>query len=426
MSEEAFGKRDLSGIRKRKILAYIFFGFKKIVNLVKTRTQISKFLVYPEVSNKKQLIKIINKLLWAIPYKKGLDITIPISFNFNRDELLDVEKVEYQENYLDRNSEHIKFCDPKTIKFSKFDSILITDKSKLFKFSILKNISKIDIIDETYYSSVESNVWKKIYYNVFPKGEIEKFKKISLANFSSLLKRNKTKASAYCFVTGPSFDRYKEIKYKRNSFKVVCNSIVKNEEFLAFIGGPDIIVFADPVFHFSPSKYSAEFRKKLIKVVNKYDCFVAVPFETFPILLTHYKELKSRLIGFSFQNKFNIPKENNVSVKKSSNILTLLMIPIASSVSGQIFIIGADGRKKGEKYFWKHSGSVQFTDLMETAFRCHPSFFRDRIYDKYYKHHCKFLGKLLEYGEKRGKEYYSLTNSYIDVLRKRTKGTVLK
>ena len=116
---------------------------------------------------------------------------------------------------------------------------------------------------------------------------------------------------------------------------------------------------------------------------------------------------------------FNFPTCDNFYVKASDNILTLFMLPIASAVAEKIQIIGSDGRQKNENYFWKHSSSAQFDELMQTVFDTHPSFFRDRVYTNYYEVHCKILNNLIEYGESLGKNYISLTQSYIPALEKR-------
>ena len=99
--------------------------------------------------------------------------------------------------------------------------------------------------------------------------------------------------------------------------------------------------------------------------------------------------------------------------------MTMLMLPVASTVADETYMIGADGRSQGEKYFWKHNPSAQFDDLMDSAFATHPSFFRDRIYSDYYNEHCRYLEGLVAYGETRGKTYYSQTPSLIPTLAKR-------
>jgi hypothetical protein len=192
---------------------------------------------------------------------------------------------------------------------------------------------------------------------------------------------------------------------------------VKNEEFLEYINGPDLLVFSDPVFHFSPCEYSAQFRDNIIEVVRKYKCFVTIPNDTVPLMLAHYPELKNYLIGMPTKKEFNIPSLDAFYVKRTANILTLYMIPMASAISDKIYIIGADGRKPDEKYFWNHSSSAQYNDLMQTAFKTHPSFFRDRDYRDYYEEHCFSLEKLIEYGESLRKQYISLTPSFIPALK---------
>ena len=60
------------------------------------------------------------------------------------------------------------------------------------------------------------------------------------------------------------------------------------------------------------------------------------------------------------------------------------MIPLASAVCKDVYVIGADGRdpngrKPDETYIWSYSSSCQFdNDLMKTAFGTHPAYFRDR------------------------------------------------
>jgi hypothetical protein len=104
----------------------------------------------------------------------------------------------------------------------------------------------------------------------------------------------------------------------------------------------------------------------------------------------------------------------------TANIMTLLMLPIASSLTDRIHIIGADGREEDESYFWEHSDIAQYDDdMMKTAIDSHPSFFRDRIYTDYYDQHIQTLEKMIAYGERQGLEYISLTESYIECLQNR-------
>lgn len=201
---------------------------------------------------------------------------------------------------------------------------------------------------------------------------------------------------------------------------IVCNSMVKNQELLEYLK-PKLLSFADPVLYFSSNKYTAEFMNKMLETVEKFNCYIVIPENNMPLLLTHYPQLAPYVIGLEARNtkEYNFPTVTDFFVKGSSNILTLYMLPIASAFANEIYIIGADGRQKSDKYFWKHNSASQFNDLMEAVFETHPSFFRDRIYTDYYDEHCEFMKNLIEYGEKCGKRYYTLTPSYIPILQNR-------
>ena len=98
---------------------------------------------------------------------------------------------------------------------------------------------------------------------------------------------------------------------------------------------------------------------------------------------------------------------------RTGNILTLLMLPLAASLTDKIYIVGADGRKKEEKYFWKHNKSAQLNDEMESAYMTHPSFFRDRSYAGYYDLHCSIVSDMVNLLDEQGKKVVCLTESHI-------------
>lgn len=229
------------------------------------------------------------------------------------------------------------------------------------------------------------------------------------------------KTKAYCHVTGPSFDNYRNYSFDSDAIQIICNSIVKNIDFLHYINKPDILCFADAVFHFGTSEYAKQFRKNVEEVVEKYQCFVILPDTILPVFYFNYPKLRPFLIGIEskYLGSFNFPKSKELWHFNTGNILSFLMLPIASSLVDRIFIFGADGRESNETYFWKHSSTAQYSGLMATVFEQHPSFFRDRDYNNYYDTHCDLLRKLIEYGEAKGKVYKSLTPSFIPVLKSR-------
>ena len=117
----------------------------------------------------------------------------------------------------------------------------------------------------------------------------------------------------------------------------------------------------------------------MLEAVREFGCFLMIPEMNLPMMISHYPELKDFIIGMPALNgSYNFPTRENFYVKQTDNIMTLIMLPVASAVSEEIYILGSDGRMPDDNYFWKHGRTVQFEELMDTAFRTHPSFFKDR------------------------------------------------
>lgn len=367
--------------------------------------KIESLCFYPEVNDEKNFRDLLDRIKWYLPKTQFCNLkTILISdlHNMNEPESVEIHDSKYTEDIL-LNS----------------DIILLWNKEFIDADILDKYRSKIYCVDPTFYSTVESAFYRTLYYYCLESNMKEHFKLLSRANYKSMIERNKFKEKAYVFGTGPSLEQATDFSYD-NGFNIICNSTVKNQSLMDYIK-PNLLVFADPVFHFSPCEYSAKFREDAISAIQKYDLYFMIPDYTVPLILAHYPEVKDKIIGIPMlSNEFNFPSEEKYFVKATANILTLFMLPVASFVSEKIYIIGCDGREKNETYFWKHNDSAQYNGLMKTVFDMHPSFFRDRVYQDYYDEHCEILKNLIEFGETKGKKYYSLTKSHIPVLSERS------
>jgi len=405
----------------RKKSYYIYRGARCLFKLL-TRNSckpIRNITYYPCVRDKKLLANVANRAAWYFPTSafSGVKVKIPVDVDLESLNLHSLIPPGAQQNYL-TCCNNIELIHHEEAGLSKADAILLWDKNCLLKPCIWPYLGKTAIVDPLFYASVECGTYQGFFNETIKQGQQERFIELSKRNYSELLKQVSSYDKGYVFGTGPSLDRAFEFNFG-NGFRVVCNSIVKNKELLNHIK-PHLLVFADPVFHFSPCMYSAEFRRLMREAVDEYQCYVMVPDISVPLLVAHFPDLKGKIIGMPRRGKkLNFPGENDFFVPVTRNILTMLMLPVASSVAREIYIIGADGRKPDENYFWKHSFSSQFGNLMQTAFDTHPSFFRDRVYKDYYKEHCKVLEGLINYGESMGITYHTLTPSYIKVLAQR-------
>jgi hypothetical protein len=225
---------------------------------------------------------------------------------------------------------------------------------------------------------------------------------------------------SYLFCTGPSVKDAINHDFS-DGYRIVCNSLINNKELMDHIK-PHFVVSADPVFHFGASQYATSFRRSLVEAISEYDLGFILPYFFYPNFISHFPELDAASIGIpqdpNADYLFNL--NNNFCVKGAANILTILMIPLGATLSNNLYILGCDGRKPDDDYFWKHDKASQFSDLMIEARSFHPGFFDHCDYAGYYDDHCKNLDRMFRIGEELGLTFSSLTHSYIPCLVERT------
>jgi hypothetical protein len=204
---------------------------------------------------------------------------------------------------------------------------------------------------------------------------------------------------------------------------VICNSGVRNRELLDQLQ-PNVLCFGDPVFHFGPSSYAIAFRSDFANAMERLpELRAVVPDHFRGLLLDHYPQLEDRVMGLTLARRpAKAPdRVQGAPTRRTGNVLTQQMLPVALQFRPRrLSLVGCDGRRKEERYFWKHSPTLQYSDdLMRTVFEAHPSFFRDVSYADYYGRHCKELARWVELAENMGAIVDTLTPSFIPILEDR-------
>jgi hypothetical protein len=203
--------------------------------------------------------------------------------------------------------------------------------------------------------------------------------------------------------------------------RITCNSAVRDKELIRRFR-PNIICFTDPVFHFGPSRYAAEFRRDAVRAAEDVDALIVCGHRFAGALLDLEPALHRRLVVIPQQDggPWRWPTRRNPTVRQGGNVMTTLMLPTAFLLADRVKIAGADGRQPSEKYFWKHNAQLQYSDeMMKTVFDSHPSFFRYIDYRDYYDEYCRSLEDLIQVGERAGKLVSAVTPSWIPALRQR-------
>ncbi|MFB1066322.1 hypothetical protein [Natrinema sp. H-ect4] len=411
----ATASRNLLAIKWR---AASHFVFRKAKGLFPEAGEgISSVLLYPAFEDPEQFVDVLNRLAWYLPPDSFEDFEVHALAATSSLSTSNMETPDAQSDYgPERLPVTVHELTAVDTLAEETDQIIVWDKTHRIDRTTLRRLGKVEIIDPAYYSLAESETWKQMTNQIRTQVQDS-----SAENFRALERQAQDTSTSYVFGTGPSLDNVFDFNIPSDALSIICNSIVRNENLLDHLQ-PDILVFADPVFHFGPSKYAHEFRDDAAAVLERYNCTAVIPKQYQSLFVGHYPELSDQIIGLdpvSAQSPV-YPSHNRLEVMGTHNIMTLFMLPIAMSLTEDIRIVGADGRKEDESYFWEHSDTAQYDDeLMKTVAETHPSFFRDRVYEDYYDQHVETLTEMIKYGEVDGKHFRNLTNSYIPCLDER-------
>ncbi len=243
------------------------------------------------------------------------------------------------------------------------------------------------------------------------------------ARFKESAERLGTYENAVIVATGPSAQRYAEFDYA-DTLGIVCNTAILDEELMKAVQ-PKFVVFADPIFHFGPSRFAARFRARLKEVANDYDFQVVIPLKYHAVFAAAVPELAARTVSLPFtaEREFNFDLRSDFELRTTANVLTFIMIPLATTFATNVGVLGCDGRALDEDtHFWRHNPRTQFTDELENIREVHPGFFAID-YNDYYLEHCEKLEEQLSAGERAGRGFSSLADSHIPALKRRAVNT---
>lgn len=247
------------------------------------------------------------------------------------------------------------------------------------------------------------------------------------ASAERLFSRLECQETAFVLGTGPSATTV-DLESLDAEIRITCNSTVRNRELLERLQ-PDVIAFADPIFHCGPSRYAAQFRRDLISAVELTGAVpISIDHWISPVL-AHHPEIRDRVSVVSLDDASSAawrwPTRDDFSVRTTSNVLTLLMLPAALALADRIEVAGCDGRAPNENYFWKHNPAIQYSDeMMQSVFTAHPGFFRERDYGESFDEHSDELELLVSMAEREGKTVKAVTPSFIPALRARAAANI--
>lgn len=386
------------GVKEENIIT-IQEIFSYLTPLQEDAEQISSVLLWPplECDN----TDLYEKINWFAPDR--------IKFFLHRDENV---KLDFNDNVEEYSLEkEIDIC-------YQVDAIFVYDMDKLNEY-INQFKDKLYIVDPRFFDAIETMNWSVLYYLSFSKEERKQYHNKSVETYKNIKEEAKKYKKSNVFCSGPSICELNTEAYCEE-FNIICNSMVKDDEYMKLIR-PNILCFADINYYFSPTLYGKKFFSDVVKRYKEYNYYLVVWTRMMPLLLWHFPMFENKVVGMRFsKDKYQMCNEENLCALNGANILTAIMLPIASGLFDEIGIFGATGRSQTIDYFWNHNDRTQYKDLIHTVFEMYPSWIEARDYEDYYDRHCEFLRGFIEYGEKQGKKYKNYTTSFIPALKERT------
>ncbi|MEQ8510102.1 MAG: hypothetical protein RIB43_13935 [Rhodospirillaceae bacterium] len=246
-----------------------------------------------------------------------------------------------------------------------------------------------------------------------------------VAESYSLFQEHATKwkgRSISAFGNGPSLSATVSDKVDLgDSVRAVCNSTICDEQSILYLN-PELLFCGDPVQHCGVSRYAGDFRRGMAKALEnpKRVLFTQLGYVPYFRSVTP-QECHNRIIGIGNDRrpKFNLNLEAEYLSAATANIFTMLVLPVACTLTKNIDIYGCDGMPFREASNpWQHANEMDYSKSMSVTHRVHKSFW-NRNYEEEYWSYCRDLSDILATAEQDQYTIRVRTPSFVPALASR-------
>lgn len=229
----------------------------------------------------------------------------------------------------------------------------------------------------------------------------------------------------YVFGTGPSLSKVRERDWQ-DGYRIVCNTIVRDADTWNYLQ-PDLMVAGDAIYHFGYTEFAKAFRRDLLARMLERPVPFIYPALFDVLVQREFGAVAKWLIPVPIapaQRTIRTSMENEFSLPDLGNVLNLLLLPVATTLTKEVGMWGFDGRAPKDQGFWSNSGLHSYPELMHTLHEAHPAFFRQHVPDGRESRYVEAvfgdpLERNLAWLERRGWTFRMLHPSFTPVLAKR-------
>ncbi len=270
----------------------------------------------------------------------------------------------------------------------------------------------------------ETLLTMRFVYKLFSQEELGELVNDCRTRFLANLRNWKGK-DVSCFGNGPSLAKVVEAKVDPGaSVRAVCNSTIGDDAALTHLD-PELLVCGDPVQHWGASLYAGRFRADLARAMENPKRILItqlgyVPY--FRAMMPEHTHARAIGIGNDRRPQFNIDLTAEFLTAATANVLTMLMLPVAFTISGgkgAVDIFGCDGMAfAAATKPWSHANEDDYMGKMSVTHRVHPGFWK-RNYEEEYWSYCQDLEDIMQAAEAKGIAVRNRTPSFVAALGKR-------
>jgi len=175
--------------------------------------------------------------------------------------------------------------------------------------------------------------------------------------------------------TGPSLAKVRNL-LDLDCYKIACNTIVKDLDLWMKLK-LHFLVAGDAIYHFGHNQYATSFRRDLKKCLSLYPVAFVYPALYHPFIKREFSEFEACLypVPTGASDQLNNNLRINFTLPALGNVLNLLLLPIATTLAKNIYLLGFDGRAPDDKLFWSNSNDHSYTEYISDIQKKHPVFF---------------------------------------------------
>jgi hypothetical protein len=313
------------------------------------------------------------------------------------------------------------------IAFSDFPILFLNDAHILFPFwyKALRRQRKVVFHIDYELTFSDGWVWHDVINYFYGKDlplEIQDGQKRFFEKVRSLKALDHSKC--YVFGTGPSLGKAIERDWS-DGYRLVCNTIVRDPELWKHLN-PHFIVAGDAIYHFGHTNFAKAFRADLHRRLEESDAVFVYPAWFHSFVKREFEAVKDRLIPIPIgkHQSINLDLTKEYSLPGLGNVLPALLLPLACTLSREIYLCGFDGRAPDDKLSWKNSNKHTYSEYLQDLQKAHPAFFEYFLSkqnpQKYVKdYHGDILDERMKVAEEAGWKFVMMHPSWTPIFQKR-------